>query len=62
LSEKGVIVHPTISDQLAREVQRDRLTRAAQARLVREARVQEPEGDRSTAFRARLRRLFAAVV
>jgi hypothetical protein len=33
-------VHPTITQQIAREAQRDRLARAERARLVREARAE----------------------
>ena len=63
MSEKGAIMHPTIAEQLARAAQFDRLERAARARLVHEACVQEQGGDRGSAtIRERLRRLFAAAV
>jgi hypothetical protein len=36
--QEGDIVHPLIADELAKDIQRDRLERAARSHLVHEAR------------------------
>jgi hypothetical protein len=54
------VVHPTINEQLAKEIQRDRLVQAAQWRLARGAR-EQPRAAQARAA-APVRRALRAFV